>query len=104
VKVTHPAQRVFVASTNGFGTLANGAAALNLFICSQQPGGPMTPVGNGILGLQLPPNTKVPMGFSRILALAVGQYSVGLCGTGGANWTNNDWGSTTALVFEAQAA
>jgi hypothetical protein len=39
------------------------------------------------------------MGMSYILQLPAGQYRVGLCGTGGSGWTNNDWGATTALVF-----
>ena len=43
------------------------------------------------------------MGLSKVLQLAGGyEYLVGLCGTGGANWTNNDWGVTTALVFVPQ--
>ncbi len=43
------------------------------------------------------------MGLSRTLQLATGQYLVGLCGTGGTGWNNNDWGSTTALVFVPQS-
>lgn len=39
------------------------------------------------------------MELSKVLQLPTGQYSVGMCGTGGANWTNNDWATTTALVF-----
>jgi hypothetical protein len=102
VTVTDPKQRVLVVSTNSFGTLGSSAAALNLFICYQQPGGPLTLVGNGMLGMQLPANTKVPMSMSKVLALAAGEYKVGLCGTGGDHWDNNDWGTTTALVFRAQ--
>ena len=60
-------------------------------------------MGNGIIGLQLPASTKVTMGLSRTLQLATGQYLVGLCGTGGTGWNNNDWGSTTALVFVPQS-
>jgi hypothetical protein len=101
--VTVPAgAKVFVDSHRAFGTLSSAAGALNLFMCSRPAGSVAapTPDGNGILGLQLPPNSKATMGFSRILTnLAPGSYEVGLCGTGGANWTNNQWGSTTALVL-----
>ena len=100
--VSRPSQRVLVIAHNTFGTLGSAAFALNLFICYQQPGGPVTPVGNGLLGHQLPPNTRVPMSLSKVLTLPVGQYQVGMCGTGGANWTNNEWGTTTALVFTPQ--
>ena len=100
--VSDPSQRVLVISNATFGAGGVATYALNLFICYQQPGGPVVPVGNGLLGHQLPPNTKVPMGMSRILELPVGEYKVGLCGTGGANWTHNEWGTTTALVFTPQ--
>jgi hypothetical protein len=100
--VSHASQRVLVIANGTFGTSASAAYALNLFICYQHPGGPVTPVGNGLLGHQLPPNTKVPMGLSKVIELPVGQYQVGMCGTGGANWTHNEWGTTTALVFTQQ--
>ncbi|HKH16975.1 MAG TPA: hypothetical protein VKA57_05565 [Solirubrobacteraceae bacterium] len=102
VAVSHPSQRVLVVASNSFGTAASAAGSLNLFICYQQSGGQVTLVGNGMLGQQLPPNTRVPMGMSKVLTLPVGQYHVGMCGTGGPNWTNNDWGTTTALVFTPQ--
>jgi hypothetical protein len=99
VTVTSAAQRVLVVASNAFGTLGASAGALNLFICYQQPPGPVTAAGNGIIGLQLPASTKTTMGLSKVLQLAAGQYTVGMCGTGGAGWNNNDWGTTTALVF-----
>jgi hypothetical protein len=104
VTVTSAAQRIAVIADNAFGTGNLAAHGLNLYICYQQsPGGVVTSVGNGLLGLQLPPNTRVPMGLSKVLQLAAGyQYNVGMCGTGGANWTNNDWGTTTALVVLPQ--
>jgi hypothetical protein len=101
VTVTSSAQRVLVNATNAFGTSGASAGGLNLFICFQQPPGPVTSVGNGIIGLQLPPSTKTTMGMSKVLQLAPSPspYVVGLCGTGGAGWNNNDWGMTTALLF-----
>ena len=100
--VSSASQRVAVIANNAFGTLAASAGALNLFICYQPTGGAVTQAGNGILGLQLPASTKVPMGLSKVLQLSPGQYQVGMCGTGGAGWGNNDWGTTTALVFTPQ--
>jgi hypothetical protein len=97
--VSHASQRVLVIANATFGAGGSTAYALNLFICYQRPGGAVTPVGNGLLGHQLPPNTQVPMGMSKVLELPVGQYQVGLCGTGGANWTHDEWGTTSALVF-----
>ncbi|MET1012122.1 MAG: hypothetical protein ABWY83_07050, partial [Actinomycetota bacterium] len=99
VTVTSASQRILVTSHNGFGAGSSGATFLDLNICHQRLFGPVTPVGDFILGNQAPPNTRVPMGLSKILQLPVGQYWVGLCGRGGSGWTNNDWGSTTALVF-----
>jgi hypothetical protein len=99
VTVSDASQRVLVNSNSAFGTSGAPAGALNLFICYKQPAGPVNPVGNGIAGLQLPANSKVPMGLSKVLQLAPGQYLVGMCGTGGTGWNNNDWGTTSALVF-----
>ena len=101
VTVTSSSQQILVASSSAFGTSGAPASALNLFICRRQlPSGTVTTVGNGIAGNQLPANTKVTMGMSRVLQLDPGQYEVGLCGTGGAGWNNNDWGTTTALVID----
>lgn len=104
VTVPSPSARVLVVAENAFGAGSSGALFLNLYVCYQQPGGQLTTVGNGMLGIALAPNTRVPMGINRILTLAPGQYVVGMCGnttgTGQAGgWTNNDWGITTALVF-----
>jgi hypothetical protein len=103
VTVSSASQRVLVVANSAFGTGgATAGVALNLFICYQQPPAAVQPVGNGIAGLQLPPNSKVPMGLSKVLLLAPGEYLVGLCGTGGSGWNNNDWGTTSALVFNPQ--
>jgi hypothetical protein len=101
VHVTSATQRVLVVANSAFGTSGAPAGALNLFICFQQPPGSVTPVGNGIAGLQLPANSKATMGLSKLLQLppSPNQYLVGLCGTGGSGWNNNDWGTTSALVI-----
>jgi len=93
---------VLVNANNAFGTSGASAGLLNLFICYKQPAGPVTRVGNGLIGMQLPASTKVPMGLSRVLQLPPGEYIVGMCGTGGTGWTTNDWGTTSALVFTQQ--
>jgi hypothetical protein len=104
VTVTVPAgAKVFVDSHRAFGTSLSAAVALHLFMCSRPVGSGLAPkpFGNGLLGLQLPAHAKATFGFSRIISnLDPGEYEVGLCGTGGANWNNNDWGSTTALVLK----
>src|SRR5262245_58523555 len=102
VFINSATERVFVVSWNAFGTGSLPAAGLNLYVCyQQQPSGAVTSVGNGMLGLQLPANTRVPMGVTKVLQLAAGfNYSVGMCGTGGANWTNNDWGQTSVFVSD----
>jgi hypothetical protein len=101
--VTVPAgAKVFVSSHRAFGTSGATAGGLNLFMCSRIVGSGAAPklYGNGLIGMQLPPSTKATMGFSHILEnLPPGDYEVGLCGTGGSGWNNNDWGSTTALVL-----
>jgi hypothetical protein len=98
--VSSPSERVLVVANSAFGTSGAAASALNLFICYQQPPGAVHTVGNGVAGLQLPANSKVPMGLTKVIQLPPGQYLVGLCGTGGSGWNNNDWGTTSALVFE----
>jgi hypothetical protein len=102
VTVTSASQRVLVVANNTFATSAATASALNLFICYKQPAGAIQPVGNGLLGMTLPPNSRVPMGLSKVLELAPGEYQVGMCGTGGVNWLSNEWGATSALVFNQQ--
>jgi hypothetical protein len=100
VTITSPTQRVLVTAFNAFGTLASPAGSLNLFVCYKQlPTGSVTLVGNGMLGLALPSNTKATFGVTKVLTLPVGSYAVGMCGTGGPGWNNNDWGMATALVM-----
>jgi hypothetical protein len=101
VTVTIPSAqaRVWVVADHGFGAGGLGANSLNLWACYRQGSGALTPVGNGILGMRLAAGERVSMGINKILELTPGTYTVGMCGTGGTGWTNNDWGATTALVF-----
>lgn len=98
-------QSVFVVADKAFGSVAvGGAASLNLWICYQASGA-MSPVqvGGGMFGLQVQQNTRVVFGASAVItALAPDIYTVGLCGTdnGNGNWNSNEWGYTSALVFQ----
>jgi hypothetical protein len=100
VTVTDPSQRILVVALAEFGSSsAAPASGLNLFICYQQSGGAVTPVGNGLVDLHVPAFTKVTQGLTTVLQLPPGTYSVGMCGTGGNGWDANPWGTTSALVL-----
>jgi hypothetical protein len=102
---------VHVTSTKVLGSgVAGGANELALYICGQlQPGGALTTVGEGVVGVRVVQNQRVPMTLSAVIAgLAPGSYAVGLCGqvTNGTstNWNLNEWGYTSALVFNGGPA
>ena len=98
--VTSAQQRTLVTAFHAFGAGAQGAGGLNIYICYRlQSGGLVTQIGNGMLGIRNAPSTRSIQGITRVLTLAVGSYMVGMCGTGGPGWINNDWGTTTALIF-----
>jgi hypothetical protein len=101
VTTTKSDQPVLVVSSNAFGTAGVSANLLNLFICYKTPSGPLTSVGNGIVGLRLPALTRVTQSINKIIHLPTpGTYLVGMCGSSDSpNWTDNDWGTTSALVF-----
>jgi hypothetical protein len=101
ITTTKANQYALVIASNAFGTSAASANGLNLFICYQATSGQITTVGNGILGLRLPAVTRVTQLVHKIIQLpAAGTYTVGMCGnTTSANWNDNDWGMTSALVF-----
>jgi hypothetical protein len=94
-------QKVFVDSSKALGAFGTPASGLNLYICYQLGGGAVTTVGGGSLGQQVPANTRILFSLSAVITgLAAGTYNVGLCGNAAvpANWTNNEWGYTSALV------
>jgi hypothetical protein len=98
-------QRVFVTSDKALGSTAtNGATSLNLAICRQASGATTpTSVGSWSYGLRVPQNTRVLYGLTAVISsLAAGTYQVGLCGssTDATNWNSNEWGYTSALVFQ----
>lgn len=93
-------QKVYVSSNAALGANATAATSLNIYICYQS--GSITQVGFGSFGLTAAANQRQMYGLSAVITgLSAGTYLVGLCGssTNSANWTNNEYGYTSALVF-----
>jgi len=104
ITVAAAGQQVFMTSSKALGAYATPAANLLLYPCYQSvaPGSPLTTVTLGIGGLTSPPNARQLYGLSHIFAgLPEGTYKVSICGSdgGNGNWTNSEWGFTTAFVF-----
>jgi len=101
VTINAPNQRVHVTSHRALGGYS-AANELGIYICYQSTiaGSSINSIGLGMLGLQVPANTRTVLGLSSVLAgLANGVYRVGLCGaTSSPNWTNSEWGYTSAIV------
>jgi hypothetical protein len=100
-------QSVQVTSTKALGAGGVAANLLDLWICFRAVGSAAAPtkVGLGMLDHDVPANTRVQMTLSAAFTpLAPGNYNVGLCGSSpSANWSNNEFGYTTALVFTSTA-
>ena len=98
-------ESVFVVSSKALGTNSvGGAANLDLYICyrpTSSMGSPIS-IGAGILNMRLAIGQRVPMTLSAVInGLQPGDYQVGLCGDddGDGNWNSNEYGYTSALVF-----
>ncbi|MHB8872505.1 MAG: hypothetical protein ACYC8T_02355 [Myxococcaceae bacterium] len=99
-------QSVTVTSTAALGSsLGTGAQNLKLYICSQLGAGAVVSHGFGLFGLGVPAGPiRLPFTLNaRIGGLAAGTYQVGLCGSANtavdaANWNNNEWSYTSAMV------
>jgi hypothetical protein len=97
-------QAVQVTSNKAFGsTLSGGADSLDLFICHRPEGSTATPTtfGPGIFNNRVAQDTRVTMGISAVISgLPAGSHQVGMCGDAdtNANWNNNEFGYTSALV------
>lgn len=107
VEITEPAgQRVFVVSSKALGSASvGGAQNLNLYIGFRPSGSTGQPiaVGDGLWGMRVPQNTRIPMTLSAVTPiLAPGVYEVGLAGSSShaASWNFNEWGYTSALVLK----
>jgi hypothetical protein len=98
--------RVHVVAHKAMGAGASAANSLNIYVCHRPNGTMLTPtsVGGGIFGLGAPANTRLDYGISAVISnLAASTYDVGMCGSSAdaANWTNNEWGYTSALVYQS---
>ncbi|MFG0316549.1 MAG: collagen-like protein, partial [Planctomycetota bacterium JB042] len=106
VTVAAYGQKVLVTSHRSLGSTV-GAEGLRLWIGYRPSGSSSAPstVGSGSYGIEVPANTRVPMGLSAVLTLTAGTYEVGLVASApndAEDWNSNEYGYTTALVFEEQ--
>lgn len=93
--------KVYVSSNAALGAGATAANSLNIYIC-YQGGGPVNTVGGGMFGLTSAANQRQTYGLSAVVSgLAAGTYAFGLCGASpnAANWTNNEWSYTSAILL-----
>jgi hypothetical protein len=93
-------QKIFVSSHVALGASGAAASALNLAICRQSGG--ITIVGGESWGHTAAANQRHNFGLSAVITgLPAGTYIVGLCGysSNAANWNSNEYGYTSALVF-----
>jgi hypothetical protein len=97
------AQRIHISAHKYMGS-GGGASGLDTTICHQPAlGGAVTILNLGMWGGSVPANTRIPWGATAVISgLAAGSYNVGLCARSGvpANWNSNEWGFTSALVFQ----
>lgn len=111
LSITEAGQKIYVSAHRALGGYV-AANSLGLDIGYRDintPAATPTPINLGVYGLQVPANTRVPMGLTGIISnLPIGTYQVGLLGvdtnSGAANgkWTNTEWGYTSAFVFKPQ--
>ena len=105
VAVTGPTQKVVMVAEQAFGSFAAGGAnSLNIYPCSRNTiaGSTTNPMGGGMFGLTAAQNSRHVYSVSGMFTnLTAGTYQVGMCGNSGnfANWNNNEWGYTTAMVL-----
>jgi hypothetical protein len=98
-------QKIFVTSTATLGANATPATNLILWVCTKTAA-QTDPVvfGPASFGLQAAANTRNHYSLSAVIPnLPAGTYSVALCGytqEPTSHWTNNEWGYTSALVFQ----
>lgn len=96
-------QRAHMVIEKALGAGATAATNLNIYACYQNTGGgALTTQGAGIFGLTAAVNERKEFGINWVFSgLLAGTYTVGMCGssTNAVNWTNNEWGYISALVF-----
>lgn len=100
-------EKVHITSHKALGTTnAAGAGSLDLWICYRAVGDTLPPsiLGSGSYNQAVPANTRVTLGLSAVWSVpssTSGSYQCGLCGDddGNGNWTSNEFGYTTVLIF-----
>ena len=92
-------QRIIVIFDRALGSFT-GANSLDIWVAYQAEDASIQLTGGGIFSLQVPANTRVPIGINGVIGpLAAGTYTVGVAGsTSSPNWNNNEWGAITTIV------
>lgn len=95
-------QRVFLVVSRALGGYSP-ASNLSIYPAYQSivPGSPIVKLGLGVDGLQVPSNTRVMFSINGVFeGLPAGTYKFGMAGiTTSPNWTNNEWGYSSLLIF-----
>jgi hypothetical protein len=103
VTITTVGQSVFVTSNVALGsTVVGGASNLDIAICYTIMDLLISGSSGGLFDMKVAQNTRQVFSLSYIITnLFPGTYSVGMCATtnGNANWNNNEYSFTSALVF-----
>ncbi|MBL7903914.1 MAG: hypothetical protein JNL22_02725 [Bacteroidales bacterium] len=101
---------IMIHSTRGLGATTTGVTTglMNLFMCYKNTnGGAITAMGQGIYGLRVPANIRIPFSLSYSTnPLPPGTYEVGLCGTCAdpTQWNSNEFSYTTAMAYKLPTA
>jgi hypothetical protein len=98
-----PGQKVFLVATRAMGGYA-AADGLDIYPAYQSlaPFSPIVNLGLGILGHQVPENTRIDFSINGVFQdLPAGTYKFGMSGlySGDTTWTNSEWAYVSALVF-----
>jgi hypothetical protein len=99
-----PNQRIHVVGTATLGSTAvGGGTALDLYVCFQRTGSPITTEGGGAFGLTVAQNQRSTFSLSSVVTVTgpTADTVVGLCGSSvsAGNWNNNEWGYVSALLL-----
>jgi hypothetical protein len=103
-------QAIFVSSSKAVGSIAaGGGVGLTINICYRPMGGAITTAGMGLNNLRVPNGTRISQSLSGLIEqsamIPAGTYEVGLCGMSSnfTSWSDNDLGTTTAIVYKKPA-
>lgn len=95
-------QTVFLTASRALGGYA-AANELGIYPACQNvtPGSPIQTLGLGMFGLEVPAKTRSIFSVNGVFKnLPAGTYRFGMAGiTTSPNWTNSEWGYSSALVF-----